>query len=351
VRTGKQACLLACPQHLSVFLQPPGASQFFHPRGDPRSFAQRHHPLGVGPGRPWQKVRFFMTDPLNFATQTHATATSPTAEQLAARAPQRVRHELRRRTLTVQSTARVTPNCLRITLQGADLEGFHSPGYDDHVKLILPDATTGVLNLPEFGEGGLKAGNPDAPRAPMRDYTPRHYDAATNTLALDFALHDAGPATQWALQATPGQQVGVGGPRGSFIVPMAYDGYVLVGDDTALPAIARRLAELPAGVPVLAVIEVDAPADEQALPTAADARVHWVHRQGGASGQVEPLLQAVRGLALPAGDAYVWVACESAVAKALRSHLVGERGVHPKWIKASGYWRKGSAGAHDTHED
>lgn len=289
-----------------------------------------------------------MTDTLTAHSVTLA-APQPTAEQLAARAPQRVRHELRRRSLTVQHVERVTPHCLRITLQGAELEGFYSPGYDDHIKLVLPDATTGVLTLPQLGDGA--APSADAPRPSMRDYTPRAYDAATHTLVLDFALHDAGPATQWALQATPGQLVGVAGPRGSFIVPTAFDGYVLVGDDTALPAIARRLAELPAGTPVLAVIEVDSPAEVQTLPTAAQASVHWVYRQGQASGQVEPLLQAVRGLALPAGDVYAWVACESAVAKALRSHLVGERGVHPKWIKASGYWRSGSAGAHDTHED
>lgn len=289
-----------------------------------------------------------MTSPTDLAT-TATTTGQPTAEQLAARAPQRVRHELRRRTLTVQQAERVTPHCVRITLEGADLEGFVSAGFDDHVKLILPDAATGDIAFPIPAEsGGLTA---DSPRPTMRDYTPRHYDAAAGTLVIDFAVHDAGPATAWALQAAPGQRVGVAGPRGSMVIPTAFDGYVLIGDDTALPAIARRLTELPAGAPVLVLAEVDGPADEQALPTAAAARIHWVHRQGAEPGTAQGLLAALRSLQLPAGDVHAWVACESAVAKALREHLVGERGVHSKWIRASGYWRRGSAATHDTHED
>lgn len=276
---------------------------------------------------------------------------SPSPELLAARAPQRVRHALKLRLLTVQAAERITPNCMRVTLVGDALEGFDSPGFDDHVKLLLPDAQTGQVTLPALDTGGAPAPNTDAPRPEMRDYTPRHYDPATRTLTLDFALHDAGPATAWALQARAGHTLGVGGPRGSFLLPLAFDGHVLIGDDTALPAIARRLAELPAGAPALVLIEVEGPSDEQSLPTAAAARIHWVHRQGREAGDVQPLLSALQAQPLPAGDVHAWVACESGVAKALRSHLVGERGVYPKWIKASGYWRRGSTSTHDTHED
>lgn len=271
-----------------------------------------------------------------------------TPEAQSPRALQRVRHELRRRTLTVQRAERITPHCIRVTLAGDELAGFHSPGFDDHVKLFLPDAATGAIQWPRL----LPDGTPDpaAPRPPMRDYTPRQHDAQAGTLAIDFALHDAGPATAWALQAAPGQRLGVAGPRGSLLVPLAFDGYLLAGDETALPAIARRLAELPQGTPALALIEVDGPADEQPLPTAAAARIHWVHRASTAPGEAAPLLAALRALDLPPGDVHAWVACESAVAKALRAHLVDERGVNPKWIKASGYWRRGSAATHDTIE-
>ncbi|RZJ06521.1 MAG: siderophore-interacting protein, partial [Haliea sp.] len=162
------------------------------------------------------------------------------------RTPQRVRHELRRRTLDVLRCERLTPHMVRITLGGADLAGFSSPGFDDHVKLFFPDPVTGVLTLPDMHADAPRP-DEDAPRPLARDYTPRHHDAAAGTLAIDFALHEAGPATQWALQAQPGQTLTMGGPRGSFILPTAFDWHLLVGDDTALPAIARRLAELPAG--------------------------------------------------------------------------------------------------------
>ncbi len=90
-----------------------------------------------------------------------------------------------------------------------------------------------------------------------RDFTPRRYDPAQDTLEIDFAIHDAGPATRWAVKAKPGDTLALGGPRGSFIIPTTYDWHLLVGDETALPAISRRLAELPARTRTVVVAEVD----------------------------------------------------------------------------------------------
>jgi len=87
----------------------------------------------------------------------------------------------------------------------------------------------------------------------MRDFTPRHFDASTRTLTLGFALHDAGPASAWAASARVGDVLGFGGPRGSRLTPDNFDWYLLVGDETALPAIGRRTEELRTGVPVLTV--------------------------------------------------------------------------------------------------
>ena len=80
----------------------------------------------------------------------------------------------------------------------------------------------------------------------MRDYTPRRYDLDTLELDIDFVLHGDGPASTWAEQAKPGQFLHIGGPRGSMIVPDIFDSYLLIGDETALPAIARRLEGLAA---------------------------------------------------------------------------------------------------------
>ena len=272
--------------------------------------------------------------------------TAPSAEVLAARAPRRERHDLKTRATTVQSVTRITPHMLRITVQGEDLAGFSSLGFDDHVKLLFPDAS-GQLQLPPPGIEGL----PPALRDTMRDYTPHSYDAATKTLAIDFAVHEAGPATAWALQAAPGQQLGIAGPRGSFIIPTAFDGHLLIGDDASLPAIARRLAELPAGTRAIAVIEVDSAADEQTLPSVADAHIHWVHRNGAPAGQADRLLTALAQLDAPAGDYYNWVSLESSAAKALRAALVNHYAAHPKWTKAAAYWKQGSVGVHEVIEE
>lgn len=265
------------------------------------------------------------------------------------RTPRRVRHELRFRQLTVKTVQRVTPHLIRITLTGDALQGFTSPGFDDHAKLFFPDAATGQLTLPTAGPDGPVW--PEGGRPAMRDYTPRRHDAQANTLEIDFALHDAGPATQWAEQAKPGDIVGVGGPRGSFIVPTEFDWHLLIGDDTALPAISRRLAELPAGARVVVLAEVDSAADEIPFETQAELTLRWVHREGAAPGLSPVLVDTLKAMTLPAGDFHAWVGCESAIAKALRAHLVGERGANPKWVRASGYWRRGAVATHDTHDE
>ncbi|MDN6887096.1 siderophore-interacting protein [Variovorax sp. CAN2819] len=274
-------------------------------------------------------------------------STSP-ASTAPDRTPRRVRHELRFRKLAVKTAQRVTPHLIRVTLAGDDLAGFQSPGFDDHVKLFFPDPATGKLSLPTMGPEG-----PVWPegRPTMRDYTPRRHDAKAGTLEIDFALHEAGPATQWAEQAKPGDILGVGGPRGSFIVPTEFDWHLLIGDDTALPAISRRLAELPAGSRAVVLAEIDSEADEIAFDTQAELTLKWAHRRGTEPGLSPVLLEALKEMAPPAGDFHAWVGCESAIAKALRAHLVGERGANPKWTRASGYWRRGAVATHDTHDE
>lgn len=274
-------------------------------------------------------------------------STSP-ASTAPDRTPRRVRHELRFRKLSVKTVQRVTPHLIRVTLTGDDLAGFQSPGFDDHVKLFFPDPATGKLSLPTMGPEG-----PVWPegRPTMRDYTPRRHDAKAGTLEIDFALHEAGPATQWAEQARAGDILGVGGPRGSFIVPTEFDWHLLIGDDTALPAISRRLAELPAGARAVVLAEIDSEADEIAFDTQAELTLKWAHRRGTEPGLSHVLLDALKAMKLPAGDFHAWVGCESAIAKALRAHLVGERGANPKWTRASGYWRRGAVATHDSHDE
>lgn len=237
----------------------------------------------------------------------------------------RHRHAVRRRTLTVRDVARLTPHMIRVEMEGEDLADFVSLAPDDHVKLILSDV--------------------------MRDYTPRAFDPVARRLVVDFAVHDAGPATAWALQAAPGQTVTLGGPRGSAVVAPVFDWWLLIADETGLPAMGRWVEGMPKATPVVTLGAVPGPADEQVFETAAAHEAHWVHRPVSAAADPAPLLDAARALALPEGKGFLWIAAEAKVARALRDHFELERG-HPKgWLKAAGYWTQGLADASDKALD
>lgn len=241
----------------------------------------------------------------------------------------RVTHEIKRRRLEVLRVVDITPRMRRITLGGPELAGFISLGSDDHIKLLFPRnaAEQAALDSPTFNIKG------DGPQPAMRDYTPRRYDAQRGELDIDFVLHGDGPASTWAAQATPGQHLHIGGPRGSMIVPDMFDSYLLIGDETALPAIGRRLEELPAGRKVLAVIEIADAAERQTLHSDADVEVIWVLR-----GQ-DDLLETVQNLTLPQGSLYCFVATETQLARRVRRVLLDTHRVTEEYLKAVGYWR------------
>lgn len=255
---------------------------------------------------------------------------------LPVREPRRVRFETRRRDLTVKTIDDLSPHMRRITLAG-DMEGFQSLGFDDHVKLFFPDPETGVITLP----GGEA-------KAIARDYTPRAFDVAAGTLTLDFALHgvddgSAGPATAWAYRAMVGDILVLGGPRGSTIWPVDYALHLLIGDETALPAIGRRLEELPPGARAMVLVAVDSPAEKLQLHTRADATVHWLFRNPTHGGHA--LADAVARLCFTQTDIFAWVAAEAEEVRVIRELLSTRHGIDAQRLKASGYWQKDAGGA------
>jgi NADPH-dependent ferric siderophore reductase len=263
---------------------------------------------------------------------------------------ERVRHNLKMRELTVVRIERIAGLLARITFTGEDLQDFVSASFDDHVKLFFPADPSQPPALPTVGPDGVKFPE-GAPKPAARDYTPRRFDAAARELDIEFVLHGDGPACTWAEQAEPGQKLGIGGPRGSFVVPKGFDWHVLIGDETALPAIARRLEELPAAAQALVLIEVPSAANEIALDSAAKTTVRWLHRDGIAPGYSTLLLEAARELQLPSGEGYVWVAAESAVAKAVREIMVSQHGIDKSRIRAASYWKRGAVAVHEAHDD
>lgn len=247
-----------------------------------------------------------------------ATTTRSVAERI-----RRVRQEPRRRHLQVLRVEVLSPHVRGITFGGDDLADFASHAFDDHVKVFLPVA-----------EG-------DAPV--VRDYTPRRFDTEQRELCIEFALHGEGPAARWAQAARPGDRLVVGGPRGSFIVPDDLGWYLLVGDSSSLPAVLRRLEELPATTRVQAIVQMDRE-DQRSLPAAAQGRLQWVP-------DVVTLRAAVRAWQPPAGEGFAWCAGEAAEMRELRRVLVEEKGVDRHAVRAAAYWKRGASGHHERLDD
>jgi NADPH-dependent ferric siderophore reductase len=247
---------------------------------------------------------------------------------------ERVRHAPRRRSLQVRRITQLAPRLVRITLAGDELHDFVSASFDDHIKLFFPSAGSAADGTPLPSQ--------------MRDYTPRRFDTAQGELDIEFVLHGDGPASGWAEQAKVGDLLEIGGPRGSFIVPVAFDWHLLVGDESALPAIARRLEELAGRSQVLALVEVDDAQSQIPLAQAQGIDVRWLHRNGPGACTLE---HALRELVLPDGQGYAWAAGESSVMKSIHRHLTEERGMDKHRIRASSYWRRGAQAVHERLGD
>lgn len=257
---------------------------------------------------------------------------------------QRVRHPLKLRQLQVKRVRHLNPHMVRITLGGDELADFISASFDDHIKVFFPAPGETLPRMPTMDANGPVFVE-DSLRPIARDYTPRRYDAQRGELDIEFVLHDAGPASTWAAQAQVGQTLGIGGPRGSFIIPDAFNWHLLIGDETALPAIARRLEALPNSVQALVVVEVADSSVRVDLQSAASCSVRWLERSDAATSR---LASAVRELALPAGEGYAWAAGELSAIQAVRKHLVEERGMDKSRIRVASYWKKGAIASHET---
>lgn len=239
------------------------------------------------------------------------------------------------RLLQVSRSTRVTPKMIRVTLTGEELAGFPGEGPDRRIKMFFPVEGQDRPAVPRASTGGpvWPAGEP---RPTIRTYTVRRFDPAAGELDVDFVLHDGyGPAAAWAQAAGPGSWVGVSEPGGRWVPDPSSAFHVVIGDESALPAVATVLEALPADVPALAILEVADAAEEQELP--GHAAVTWVHR--GAAPAGEPLVAAVQAAVLPAGDGQAWLAGESAAVKEIRTHLLGDRKLSRRAVYATGYWR------------
>jgi NADPH-dependent ferric siderophore reductase len=243
---------------------------------------------------------------------------------------------------------RVSPSMVRITFGGEGLDGFLSGGRDQRIKLFLPHShqDAPVVARGEDWYERWRATDPGV-RAVMRSYTVCEQRLDPAEFDVEFALHGVGgPASRWAVRARAGDRVTVFGPAVEdnagvdFRPPPGTKWVLLTADETALPAVAGILAWLPPGTRARVWIEVPHAEDLRPLPTVAEAEITWLVRDGEPAGLVLP---AVRAAGLPDGAPYAWVAGEAGTVRALRRHLVGERGFDRRAVTFTGYWRLGAS--------
>ncbi|PVZ14833.1 siderophore-interacting protein [Actinomycetospora cinnamomea] len=230
-----------------------------------------------------------------------------------------------------------TPRMRRVRLAG-DLADLAVSGPTDHVKLFFPPAPGQEPPEPAFSTRGLVAPPAGAPR-PYREYTLRRHDAAAGTVDVDFVRHGRGLAGAWI--EDPRGALWLLGPRSSAVVDPR-DWYLLGGDETALPALARWIERLPA-VPVHVVVEVADVAEEAYLgEVPAHVTVDWRHRVGAAPGTTTLLDDAVAAFTPPMGEGFAWMGAEAGTLRPVRRRL---RAILPTAaVDLDGYWRRGVEG-------
>jgi NADPH-dependent ferric siderophore reductase len=233
---------------------------------------------------------------------------------------------------------RLTPAMVRVVLGGDGLEQFEPTPFTDQYEnaLFVPD---GAPYTVPFDLDAARATAPEH-RPVGRRYTIRVWDPIERQLAIDFVVHgDIGFAGRWANHAAVGDRLQFVGPTGSYAPSPTADWHLMVGDESALPAIAASLERVRPGTPALVVGVVDGPSHELDLVCPGDVKVHWVHRDTR-PGDHGLLVAAVEATEFPDGDVDVFVHGEASEVRDVRRHLIAGRGIPREGTSISPYWRR-----------
>lgn len=165
-----------------------------------------------------------------------------------------------------------------------------------------------------------------------RDYTPRRFDVSQQEVVLEFALHDGGDASDWACHAQLGDEVVIAGPKGSMIIPPDFDWHLFVADASGIPAVARRLEELPEHTKVIVFAKTSLSKERRRLNSAASMLIRWVEAD-------QDVIELVEAMVLPEGEGFAWVAGEHAFVFQVKEALLNQG--HPEAdMKVAAYWKK-----------
>ncbi len=253
----------------------------------------------------------------------------------------------------VLGSKRISPNFVRVTIGGDGLHGFTPMGFDQWFRMFIPEAGQSDVRLPHSA-GSLWYAQykliPKDARPVLRNYTVREFRRAGGIfgdgpeLDIDFASHgDLGPASAWADACAAGDPLGLLDEGLIYNPTPDARWHLLVGDESALPAIVGILRSVDPGLRVRAYIEIPHADDAQSVAVSDNVELHWLVRDDASAKPGELALATVRAAELPEGPFYTFVAGESDLATGVRRHLVADRHVPKSDIAFTGYWRRGRA--------
>lgn len=250
----------------------------------------------------------------------------------------------------VDRTERLSPHMVRVHLGGPAFDDFVAAAdpdrldaTDKYVKLLLAKPSLGLT--PPYDLEELRETLPKQDRPARRTYTVRAVDHAAKTIAVDFVVHgDDGLAGPWAAAAQPGDLLALSGPGGGY-APSTDPAvtHVLLGDDSALPAISAALESMPESATGVALIEVAGPADEQTIAHSTGVDLRWLHRDATGAEPGTLLLDAARSLGRASRPVQVFAHGERTAMKAIRRLLQDDWGLEKSEMSLSAYWALGRA--------
>lgn len=252
--------------------------------------------------------------------------------------------------LVVDRTERLSPHMVRVHLGGPGYDAFIESAdperlatTDKYVKLMLPKPGTGLQ--PPYDLDALRATTPKSDLPARRTYTVRAVDPVTRTIAIDFVVHGTdGLAGPWAAAARPGDRIALSGPGGGWAPSTDPEvTHVLLGDDSALPAIGAALEAMLPSATGVALVEVAGPADEQPLVHPTGVELRWLHRDAAGAEPGTLLLAATRELPRASRPVSVFAHGERAAVKAIRRVLQDDWGLEKADLSLSAYWALGRA--------
>ncbi|MGB3257240.1 MAG: siderophore-interacting protein [Ornithinimicrobium sp.] len=251
--------------------------------------------------------------------------------------PQRVRHPLVPRRAQVVRLTSLGARMRRVTFRLSDRDPpipWVTRAVADHVKLVLPDPLDGLVRLPEVVDDRIQRST-TFPQMTTRDYTVRAVPDDRHVV-VDMIAHGSGPASTWLAGAKTGAEVGLLGPRGSRVEPAA-PAYVVLVDETGIPAASRLVEEAPRESAVTAVVQIFDAEGMVDLPARPGVDIHWL--LGTAT---HTLAAQLRVLAPLKRTTLVWAAGETGAMRALR-HAATEVGLTPEQQRIDGYFRWGAS--------